>query len=64
MDTPTNLNGISAACVYTGVIDLSMGKTFTDRGKGFTHCLVVRMENRDVVPYYADHPLHQVCVFL
>jgi len=42
----------------TFVEDLKAGPTFTDRGQGFTHCMVITLPTRDHVPLYIDHPLH------
>jgi len=41
-----------------GIISLRLGKNFTDRAKGFTHGLVVTLENKAALPIYADHPEH------
>ncbi|MDL5053637.1 Dabb family protein [Oscillatoria laete-virens NRMC-F 0139] len=41
-----------------GIVSLRLGKNFTDRAKGFTHGLVVTLENRAALPVYADHPAH------
>ncbi|ETV86409.1 hypothetical protein H257_02782 [Aphanomyces astaci] len=42
-----------------GVIDLAYGEDFTKtRSQGFTHALVVRMANKDVVAFYDAHPEH------
>lgn len=36
---------------------ISVGQTFTtDRARGFTHVLVVRLKDRDSLPVYAKHP--------
>jgi hypothetical protein len=42
-----------------GVLELTCGQNFTDRGKGFTHGLVVRFEDRAALDTYAPHPEHQ-----
>ena len=41
-----------------GVVDLTVGANFTDRAKGFTHGLLVRLETREDLKRYADHPAH------
>ncbi|KAF0686706.1 Aste57867_21548 [Aphanomyces stellatus] len=49
-----------------GILDLSFGEDFskTSRAQGFTHMLIVRMENKDTVPFYDAHPEHQKVVAL
>lgn len=42
-----------------GIMDLSCGVNFTDRGKGFTHALVVRFVDRAALDVYGPHPEHQ-----
>ncbi|MEM8884781.1 MAG: Dabb family protein [Planctomycetota bacterium] len=41
-----------------GVASISFGPTFTDRGKQFTHGLVVRLDGKDALEAYAEHPEH------
>lgn len=45
--------------VVPGIIDLSVGRNFTDRGKGYNCGLVVRLESRQALELYRDHPAHQ-----
>jgi hypothetical protein len=45
-----------------GIVDLSCGKNFSERGKGFEHALVVRFEDREALESYGPHPLHQEVV--
>ena len=42
-----------------GIIDLSCGKNFSERGQGFQHGLVVRFNNRESLKNYLPHPSHQ-----
>ena len=41
------------------IIDVSYGKTFTDRNEGWTHCLVVRLNSKSDLDTYRMHPYHQ-----
>ncbi|KAJ1830424.1 hypothetical protein LPJ63_004944 [Coemansia sp. RSA 2711] len=34
------------------------GRTVTQRGKQYTHALVVELERQDQLPQYAEHPAH------
>lgn len=53
--------GLKAA--MPGVItEISFGKTFTDRGRGFTHALLVKFPAPDCLPVYDAHPAHQALV--
>ena len=45
-----------------GIVSLSVGENFTQRGKQFTHGLVVRLESRDALQAYLDHPAHVAAV--
>jgi hypothetical protein len=45
-----------------GVLDLTCGANFTDRGKGYTHGLVVRFTDRAALDGYGPHPAHQQVV--
>jgi heme-degrading monooxygenase HmoA len=42
-----------------GIVDLSVGRNFTDRGKGYNCGLVVRLESKAALDVYRDHPDHQ-----
>ena len=42
-----------------GILDLTCGRNFTDRGKGYTHGLVVRFTDRAALESYGPHPEHQ-----
>jgi hypothetical protein len=48
------------------VSDMSFGKTFTDRGKGYTHILSMNCTDRQGLSTYSNHPDHvkfvQECV--
>ncbi|KAJ9079475.1 hypothetical protein DSO57_1034964 [Entomophthora muscae] len=37
----------------------SFGKNLTQRGKGYTHAVVVELGSMDDLPIYIDHPHHQ-----
>ena len=42
-----------------GIISISCNKTFTEkRSKGYSHCLVVRLDSKGALPVYAKHELH------
>jgi hypothetical protein len=41
------------------ILDLTCGANFTERGKGFTHGLVVRFADRAALETYLSHPAHQ-----
>ena len=45
-----------------GVVSLSVGESFTARGKAFTHGLIVRLESRDALQAYLEHPAHVAAV--
>jgi hypothetical protein len=40
------------------VVDLTFGANVTDRGQGFTHGLVVRLNSREDLDLYLEHPEH------
>lgn len=42
-----------------GVIDVKVGANFTDRAKGFTHGLMVKLSDRAALAAYGPHPAHQ-----
>ena len=44
------------------VMDLSVGKDFSGRAKGYTHGLFVRLQTTDDLRAYLDHPHHQAVV--
>jgi hypothetical protein len=41
------------------IVDLSCGANFSDRAKGYTHGLVVRLADRSALEAYSPHPEHQ-----
>lgn len=45
-----------------GVLELTCGENFTDRGQGFTHGLLVRLTDREALDTYQTHPEHQAVV--
>ena len=44
------------------VVDLSVGKDFSGRAKGYTHGLFVRLRTTDDLRAYLDHPDHRAVV--
>lgn len=40
------------------IVDISIGVTFTDRGKGYTYGLSVRLRSKDDLTKYQAHPEH------
>ncbi|KAI8323205.1 hypothetical protein GQ54DRAFT_310293 [Martensiomyces pterosporus] len=53
----SELNGLPQVIPF--VLSVRCGKTVTQRGKQYTHALVVELENEEQLPLYADHPAHQ-----
>lgn len=56
-------DGINSLSAIPGVISITLGGTFVeewmqDRRDGTTHCLSVRLESKDALRAYQDHPLH------
>ncbi len=45
-----------------GIVDLSVGRNFSDRSQGFDIGLVVRYVDRAALEVYLPHPAHQGCV--
>jgi hypothetical protein len=45
-----------------GILELTCGANFTDRGKNFTHALLVRFTDRPALETYGPHPEHQKVV--
>jgi hypothetical protein len=45
-----------------GIVDLSVGRNFSDRNQGFEVGLVVRFVDRAALEAYGPHPAHQGCV--
>ena len=41
-----------------GIVSISAGTNFTDRGKQFTHGLSLRLESREALDHYLTHPKH------
>jgi len=52
----SNLRGLEGT--VPGVLRLKVGENFTDRARGFTHGLLVTLEDRDALRGYAEHPAH------
>ncbi len=42
--------------------EISVGVNFTERSKGFTHGLLVKLPSKEALPVYADHPAHLAVV--
>lgn len=53
----TELRGLQTK--IPGILDLMCGANFTDRGKDFTHGLVVRFTDKAALEAYGPHPEHQ-----
>lgn len=45
-----------------GILDVSSGKNFSERSKGFTHGMVFRFKDRAALDGYFPHPEHQHAV--
>lgn len=45
-----------------GVVDLSVGEDFSGRAGGYTHGLFVRLNDRDALQGYMEHPDHRAAV--
>jgi hypothetical protein len=45
-----------------GIVDLSVGRNFSDRNQGFDIGLVVRFVDRAALETYLPHPAHRGCV--
>eukprot|EP00746_Dinoflagellata_sp_MGD_P004443 gnl/MRDRNA2_/MRDRNA2_108571_c0_seq1.p1 gnl/MRDRNA2_/MRDRNA2_108571_c0~~gnl/MRDRNA2_/MRDRNA2_108571_c0_seq1.p1 ORF type:complete len:106 (+),score=21.78 gnl/MRDRNA2_/MRDRNA2_108571_c0_seq1:48-365(+) len=42
------------------VQELVVGETFKhERAKGYTHCLIATLANKEDLPVYAEHPAHK-----
>ena len=55
----THLDGLRALKDrIPGIKRLAVGENFTDRAAGYTHGLLVTLEDRDALRTYADHPQH------
>lgn len=48
--------------IVPGVIDISCGETFTDRGQGHQVGLFVRLKDKEALTVYANHPAHKEVV--
>ncbi|KAJ1864184.1 hypothetical protein LPJ73_000336 [Coemansia sp. RSA 2703] len=53
----SELNALSQHIPF--VASSRCGKTVTQRGKQYTHGLVVELQSGDLLQAYADHPVHQ-----
>jgi len=47
---------------FEGIVDLTFGENFSERGKGFTHGLVVRFKDKAALDEYLPHDAHQAVV--
>lgn len=45
-----------------GIVDLSVGRNFSERNQGFEVGLVVRFTDRAALEVYLPHPAHRGCV--
>lgn len=41
-----------------GIVSVSIGQNFNNRGKNYTHGLVVRLESSEALDTYLEHPAH------
>jgi hypothetical protein len=41
-----------------GILDLNIGRNFTDRANGYTHGLMVILQDKAALAAYAPHPAH------
>jgi len=41
-----------------GIVKLAVGENFTDRSGGYTHGLLVTLQDRNALGVYATHPVH------
>ena len=54
-----HLNGLrSLKAKVPGITRLTAGPSITDRAAGYTHGLLVTLENEAALKIYADHPEH------
>ncbi|HEX3624721.1 MAG TPA: Dabb family protein [Verrucomicrobiae bacterium] len=42
-----------------GIVDVTSGKNFSERAKGFTHGLIFHFKDRAALEGYLPHPEHQ-----
>lgn len=40
------------------VSSVKIGRSFTDRARGFTHGMIVTLADREALPLYLNHPEH------
>ena len=57
------IDGVNSLKAIPGVITITVGSTFAeewmpDRRDGFTHSLSCRLDSKDALRVYQDHPLH------
>mmetsp|Transcript_10776 Transcript_10776/g.23876 ORF Transcript_10776/g.23876 Transcript_10776/m.23876 type:complete len:122 (-) Transcript_10776:248-613(-) len=57
------IDGVNSLNAIPGVITITVGSTFVeewmaDRRDGITHSLSCRLESKDALKEYQDHPLH------
>jgi hypothetical protein len=45
-----------------GIVELTIGANFSERAKGFTHGMVVRLQDRAALDGYIPHPAHREVV--
>jgi hypothetical protein len=56
----TELRGLKEK--IPGIVDLSVGRNFSNRSQGFEIGLVVRFRDREALEAYLPHPAHRGCV--
>lgn len=57
----SELDGSELVSLKTKIkmVNISFGKNFTERGKGYTHALVVKFETKQDLENYIVDPLHK-----
>lgn len=51
-------DAVSSLSEIDGVLDLTWGRDFSGRAKGYTHGAVLRFESREMLNAYAVDPIH------
>ena len=57
------IDGVQSLRAIPGVLSITIGSTFVeawmpDRRQGYTHALCCRLESKNALQIYQDHPLH------
>lgn len=56
------LAAVGGLTAIPGVVELSCGRNFSDRGRGHALALRVLLRTREDLQVYQDHPLHQAAL--